>query len=136
MAPKLPRITAEATAARIGRRPETVTLHAAQAIYAQLAESTTEGPGRYTRLSGWLKDVAFFIQGIIDTPEPAGLVASARRLKDADELVELAYEARSDIAAAYDRFHTRTKTATEALEIITAWASLQESADDVLRAAG
>jgi hypothetical protein len=133
MPPRLPRITADATAERIELRPETVTLASAQAIYHQLAEDVSRGIGRNTRLGGWLKDLVLFIQGLIDTPAPAGLVTSARMLKHADDLIELAQEARSDIAALHGRFHTNTKAATEALEIITAWAVILEAADDVLR---
>lgn len=133
MPSRLPLITATTTAHRITCRPETIDLADAQAIYVRLAESMNEGPGRYTRLSGWLKDLVFFVQGIIDTPAPTGLVASARLLKEADDLVELAKEARSDIATLYDRFHSNTAAATEALEIITAWAVLQETADENLR---
>jgi RimJ/RimL family protein N-acetyltransferase len=133
MPSRLPLITAAATAERIQHRPETINLADARAIYVRLAEKMNEGPGRYTRLSGWLQDLVFFVQRIIDTPAPTGLVASARLLKDADKLVELANEARSDIATVYDRFHSNTAAATEALEIITAWAFLQETADDLLR---
>lgn len=133
MPPRLPHITADATAHRIALRPETVTLANAQAIYVRLAEDVERGIGRSTRLGPWLRGLVLFIQGLIDTPAPDGLVASARMLKDADDLTGLAQEARSDIARLYDRFHTTTKSATEALEIITAWAALLEAADDKLR---
>lgn len=133
MPPRLPHITADATAERIALRPETVTLPAAQAIYARLADDVERGFARNGGLGPWLRDLVLFIQGLIDTPAPAGLVTSARMLTDADDLVELAKEARTDIAALYDRFHTNTKDATEALEIITAWAFLTEAADDALR---
>jgi hypothetical protein len=133
MPPRLPHVTADATAHRIAQRPETISLAGAQAIYHQLAEEVSRGIGRNTRLGPWLKDLVLFIQGLIDTPAPAGLVTSARRLKDADDLIALAYEARSDIARLYDRFDANTKAATEALEIITAWAVLQETADENLR---
>jgi hypothetical protein len=132
MNPRLPRVTAETVAERIDRRPETITLAKAQAIYHRLAEEVSLGVGRRTRLGGWLNDLVLFIQGLIDTPAPNGLVTSARMLKDADDLTELAQEARSDIAVLYDRFHASTKAATEALEIITAWSLLQEAADDAL----
>ena len=133
MPPRLPHITADATAERSALRPETITLSNALAIYVRLAEEVSVGIGRRTRLGGWLKDLVLFIQGLIDDPAPVGLVTSARRLKDADALIALAQEARSDIAALYDRFDASTKAATEALEIITAWAALQEAADEKLR---
>lgn len=133
MPPRLPHITADAIAERIASHPEMITLTNAQAIYVRLADDVERGIYRNSGLGPWLRDLVLFIQGLIDTPAPAGLVTSARMLTDADDLVELAKEARSDIAALYDRFHTNTKDATEALEIITAWAVLQEASDDALR---
>lgn len=133
MPSRLPNITADDTAFRIAHRPETITLSNAQAIYVRLAEEVSRSFARSGPTAGSLMDLVLFIRGLIDTPAPDGLVTSARMLVDAADLVELAQEARIDIAALFDRFDTMTKDATEALEIITAWAALLEAADADLR---
>lgn len=131
MPPRLPHVTAATVASRIELRPDSISLTAARNIYRQL--SVTAQENRFPDLASDLNGISEFVQDLIDTPAPAGLVSSARLIAEADSLVSEAADLRSDVASAYDRFDANTKSATEALEIITAWSVQLEAADEDLR---
>lgn len=131
MPPKLRPITPEATAERIELRPETITLAAAKTIFTQLGDRA--GADLFTGLRVHAYDMAKVVQELIDTPAPAGLVASARLIAEADIALLDAAGLRAAVADAYDRFHSATAQATEGFEILTAWTVMLESADTALR---
>lgn len=131
MPPKLNAVTAETVAARIELHPDTITLAAAKAIYNRLGDTAAADDHHELKVEAY--DMAKAVQELIDTPDPAHLVASARLIAEADNLLMAAGSLRDLTAECYDRFRATTKQATEALEILTAWTVLLEATDFELR---
>lgn len=131
MPPRLHPVNAETVASRLELYPDTVTLGAAKVLYDTLGQDT-ERDG-HTGLATEVFELATDLQELIDTPEPCGLVASARVIKAMDGLVLRGSDLRTNIAGAYDRFDKHTAWATEALEILTATVVKLEADDLELR---
>lgn len=131
MSPKLHAVTAGTVAARIELQPDTITLAAAKAIYNRLGDTAAADNHHELKVDAY--DMAKAVQDIIDTPEPDGLVSSARLINEADNLLVAAGSLRGLAAECYDRFRATTKQATEALEILTAWTVMLETRDFELR---
>jgi hypothetical protein len=131
MPPRLRPINAETVARRLELHPGTVTLGAAKVIYDRLGQCA-EMDG-HTGLATEVFELATDLQELIDTPEPRGLVASARMIEDMDGLVLRGNDLRTNVAGTYDRFDRNTAWATEALEILTASVVKLEAADLELR---
>lgn len=131
MPPRLMPVTAATVAERIALRPDTISLAAAKAIFVEMAEHAAKD--RYWELQTCSLNLATQLQGLISDPMPDTLTGSARTIRYADDFVSVAKDIRFLAAAVYDRFHTRTRSATEALEILTAWSVQLETADEDLR---
>lgn len=131
MPPKLNPITAETVAARIELHPDTITLAGAKAIYNRLGDTAATDGHHELKVDAY--DMAKAVQELIEAPGPSNLVASARLINEADNLLVAAGSLRDLTAECYDRFRATTKQATEALEILTAWTVMLEAADFELR---
>ncbi|GAA4032974.1 hypothetical protein GCM10023063_15420 [Arthrobacter methylotrophus] len=131
MPPRLRPVNAETISRRLELRPDTVALGAAKVSYDRLGQDAeTDG---HTGLATEVFELATDLQDLIDTPEPRGLVASARMIQDMDGLVLRASDLRANVAGAYDRFDSHTAWATEAMEILIATVVKLEAADLELR---
>lgn len=131
MPPRLRPVNTATVARRLELHPGTVTLGASRVIYEELARDADRDGN--TGLATEAFELAQSVQDLIDEPQPAGLVASARRIQDMDDLVYKADELRTNTAGTYDRFDKHTAQATEALEILTAIVVQLEAADFELR---
>lgn len=131
MPPRLRPVNTATVARRLELQPDTVTLSAAKFIIDNLGRGA-EADG-HTGLATEAFELAIEVQAIVDTPEPRGLVASARMIEDMDGIVLKADELRITTAETYDRFDKQTAQATEALEILTAIVVKLEAADLELR---
>jgi hypothetical protein len=131
MPARLPHVAAETVARRLELRPGTVTLDALKDIYTGLGEDALTDGHSVLKVEAFAMAAA--VQELIETPEPSGLAASARLIVTVDDLIVSAYELRTDVAGAYDRFDKHTARATEAVEILTAIGVKLEAADLELR---
>jgi hypothetical protein len=131
MPPRLRPVNADTVARRLELHPGTVTLGAAKVLYDRLGQDA-ERDG-HTGLGTEVFELATDLQEVIDTPEPSGLVASARMIQAMDDLVLRGNDLRNDVAGTYDRFDSHTAQATEALEILIATVVKLEAADLELR---
>jgi hypothetical protein len=131
MPPKLRPVSLEAVAARIDLRPETVDLNAVKNICTRMGEDARFDGHQELKVHAY--EMANVVQDLIEIPKPGDMVSSARLIADADIAVRDAAGLRDAVADAYDRFHSATAQATEALEILTAWTVMLESADFGLR---
>ncbi|WP_427019357.1 hypothetical protein ACQCSX_21945 (plasmid) [Pseudarthrobacter sp. P1] len=131
MPPRLQPVTAKTVALRLELHPGTITLDTVKTIFDQLADGAAADGNHALRLEA--RDAAAAVQDLIDTPEPRGLVASARLIGDIDTMVQVSEDLRILTAEAYDLLYGRTAQATVALEILMAFAAQLEAADLELR---
>lgn len=124
-------LSIEAIAHRLEFHRDTVTLEAARLIYTQLCtDALADG---HEELPAQAHDAAAEIQHLIASGKPRGMVDSARHIGLVDDIIETALDIRDSTAAAYDRYSRHTARAAEALEILSAYSALLESADFELR---